>query len=373
MDKKLNLANILKDENPNQLDVLVGFDGFIDEIVHVVDKRQDPVNYTRVKTIKDFSEKVGRASGLSTNIEFVPIKTKIGGNGPIMANALNKHNPNMTYIGTLGKDDVHPVFKKLADRAKVYTLEKPGETQAVEFNDGKLMIGKMNSLVNVDYNQLISIVSEDELVELLDQVDLFASVNWSMLPYMTDIWHNIISRILPKLKERETLPLLFVDIADPEKRENKEIIDALMLLKKFKSHFRVALGLNKKEAYDVASILDLFDDKDISSKTLKEVNKALYKVLDIDYVVVHPVDRSSVVFEGEYYEEQGPYISEPKLTTGAGDNFNAGFVLGLLLGLKPDQALLTGMSTSGYYVRNADSPTFHQLINFIEDWANDKI
>ncbi|MGE4572710.1 MAG: carbohydrate kinase family protein, partial [Candidatus Izemoplasmatales bacterium] len=59
--------------------------------------------------------------------------------------------------------------------------------------------------------------------------------------------------------------------------------------------------------------------------------------------------------------------------TGAGDNFNAGFVLGLLLGLEPDEALLTGMSTSGYYVRNADSPTFADLNKFITDWANNKI
>jgi sugar/nucleoside kinase (ribokinase family) len=133
------------------------------------------------------------------------------------------------------------------------------------------------------------------------------------------------------------------------------------------------LGLNEKEAYDVSTILGLFTKKEVKDKTLEEVNQALYQYLNIDYVVIHPVKCSSVVYNGKFYQEDGPYIKEPKLTTGAGDNFNSGFVLGLLLGLRPDQALLIGMSTSGYYVRNADSPTYDQLIQFIEDWNNNLI
>lgn len=72
-------------------------------------------------------------------------------------------------------------------------------------------------------------------------------------------------------------------------------------------------------------------------------------------------------------KKQAHTSKKPKLTTGAGDNFNAGFVLGLMLGLSPDQALLTGMSTSGFYVRNAGSPKFEELIQFIEDWSNDLV
>ena len=48
---------------------------------------------------------------------------------------------------------------------------------------------------------------------------------------------------------------------------------------------------------------------------------------------------------------EGPYTSNPRLTTGAGDNFNAGFCLGQLLGLSPQQCLITGTGTSGFYVQ----------------------
>ena len=33
------------------LKALIGFDGFVDEIVHVVDKRIDPENFSRIDTI----------------------------------------------------------------------------------------------------------------------------------------------------------------------------------------------------------------------------------------------------------------------------------------------------------------------------------
>ncbi|MFW5794539.1 MAG: PfkB family carbohydrate kinase, partial [Bacillota bacterium] len=353
MNKKQTLVEKLKSKDPTKYNLVIGFDGFVDEIIHVVDKRQDPKNYTRVKTINDFSNKIARSSNLSTNIEFVTIDTKIGGNGPIMTNALAKHNPEITYIGTLGFPEIHNVFKPLEKKATVYTIEKYGNTQAVEFNDGKIILGKMNSLVNVDYNHLTKIVSEEKLINLINNADLFATVNWSMLPYMTDIWINIIKNILPKLTPKISKPLMFIDIADPEKRESEAIKEALDLLKNFKSFFRVALGLNKKEAYDVAVILGLFNKNEINNQSLQEVNQALYNYLNIDYVVVHPVKNAAVTYNNQYYEENGPYIENPKLTTGAGDNFNAGFVLGLLLNLNPDEALLMGMATSGFYVRNA--------------------
>jgi hypothetical protein len=373
MDKRLKLLDKLKKKDPSTFNVLVGFDGFVDEIIHVVDKRQDPKTFSRVKTISDFAKKIDRASGLSSNIEFVPINSKIGGNGPIMSNALIQHHLNITYIGTLGYPNIHEVFYPLADKANIYSIAKYGETQAVEFNDGKLLIGKMNSLVNVDYDHLTQLVSEDKLVNLISSADLFATVNWSMLPYMTDIWEKIIENVLPQLSKKKDKPIFFVDLADPEKREKEDIIYALNLLKKFKSHFKVVLGLNKKEAYDIAELMNIFTTEMIQNVPLEKVNRALYEKTDVDYLVIHPVDRSSVVFKDTYYEELGPYISEPKLTTGAGDNFNAGFVLGLLLGLNPDEALLTGMSTSGYYVRNASSPNYQQLLNFIEDWTKDRI
>ena len=373
--KKIDLVKELKNKNPKLLKLLIGFDGFVDEIIHVVDKRTDNENFKRIETIEDLAKRIQKASGLSTNIELVPVVKKIGGNGPIMTNAMSGAGAYITYIGSLGYPTLNDVFHSLEEKVKIYTIENPGHSDALEFNDGKLILGKMSSLVNVTYEQLISVVGEENLKDLISDTDMFATVNWSMLPNMTDLWQKLLKNIIINLPKKNVRPFMFIDLADPEKREGVEIIEALNLLKQFNCYFRVVLGLNKKEAYDVANVLDLFDDTSLRNMqiSLEDLNQALYEYLGIHAVVIHPVDRSCCVVEGVFYEETGPYVERPKLTTGAGDNFNAGFMLGMLLDLKPNQALLTGMSTSGFYVRNARSPEYEELIRFIGDWHENLI
>ncbi len=373
-NKKALLAQKLKALHPERLKMVLGFDGFVDEIIHPVDKRLSADSFTRIETISAFASRLAKASGLSTNVELVPVAKKIGGNGPIMCNALARHGSAITYIGALGEPSIHGVFK-MPDNVTLHSIADSGHTDALEFQDGKLLFGKMQSLNDVTYARLVKMVGEAELVRLLSEADLFASVNWSMLPAMTSVWNSMLQNLLPKMPKREKKPFFFVDIADPEKREHAEIIEALDLLKKFTIRFTVVLGLNKKEAYDVAGVLGLFPKDALAAMTptLKEVTEAIYRRLWIDAVVVHPVDRSATCVNGIYREAFGPYCDKPKLTTGAGDNFNAGYVLGLLLGLDPEEALLTGMATSGFYVRNAKSPDFAELTAFIEAWADGTI
>ena len=55
------------------------------------------------------------------------------------------------------------------------------------------------------------------------------------------------------------------------------------------------------------------------------------------------------------------------IRAGAGDHFNSGFCLGKLLGLDDLDALLTGVTTSGYYVRTARSPGVPELVATLRD------
>src|SRR5690554_6709087 len=109
------LHNELENVEPAKLSIAIGFDGFVDEIIEVVDKRQSFDSYTRMNTIAEFGARISRAAGLSTNIEFVPKAVKLGGNGPIMANAMMSAGVSVLYIGSVGKPAIHPVFKELVD------------------------------------------------------------------------------------------------------------------------------------------------------------------------------------------------------------------------------------------------------------------
>src|SRR5882762_4406359 len=82
-----------------RMTAFVGLDGFVDEILHVVDKRESAERYQRLTTIRQFAERLSGAAGQSTNVELVCQLIKLGGNGPIMANALASFGLNVTYLG----------------------------------------------------------------------------------------------------------------------------------------------------------------------------------------------------------------------------------------------------------------------------------
>lgn len=369
----MEVSQLIKTLRSNQhvnKKLIIGFDGFVDNIMHIVDKRANHQTFKRLDYMTDYAKRIEKAAGLSTNIEWVVDQQKIGGNGPIMTNALLEHNLDITYIGALGFPSLHPVFEPIQSRAQVISLENPGISDAIEFYDGKIIMGRM-SFENMTYERILETIGKDALFKLLEHADLFASVNWSMLPTMTSLWEDFLEKTIPNLKHRKDKPIFFVDIADPEKREASDISHALHLLKLFKSYFKVILGFNKKEAYDVSVQLGLFDKTNVSNESLQSVSQALFETLEVDQLVVHPVDRAAVTTKDGYQEVKGPYVKEPKLTTGAGDNFNAGYVFGQLNGLTPEESLLTGVCTSGFYVRNACSPNTEDLIEFIEAFTSE--
>lgn len=348
-----------------QLSAFVGFDGFVDEIIHVVDKRESAEKFTRVPTIAMLAERLARAAGHSTNVELVPALTKLGGNGPIMANALASFGMQVTYVGCLGRPEIHPVFHDFAKRATVVSIAEVARTDALEFDDGKVMFGKHSSLKDVNWENLTKHFGKERLTKSLQTCDLAGFVNWTMLPYMNEIWEGIQKETCPKIKgKRRTL---FFDLADPEKRTKEDIQRALKLIVKFEKHFNVILGLNEKECHEIAEVLGL-NHAGTKAEDLTRTALQIAEKVAVGTLVVHPVSYALAVSQGVASVVEGPFVKRPKITTGAGDHFNSGFCLGKLLGMDNGQAVLTGVTTSGSYVRTAKSPSVKDLIAMLRKW-----
>lgn len=364
------LIEALEKSEPARVKAVIGVDGFVDEILHVVDTRKNAEEYTRIKTLKDYGERIVKAAGLSTNVEMVPVQVKLGGNGPIMSNALVSYGVDVTYIGALGDPDIHPVFKPMAEKATVYSIANPSNTDAVEFDDGKLIVSKLEAFKAVNWENIKKKIGVEKLASIINQATLFGLENWTMVPYMSDIWKNFIKEVFPLLKNEGEKNYIFFDLADPEKRTKEDILEALDLIRQFRAHFKVILGLNRKEAFEIAKTLDLscvcnggYNDFDLRETTISIAEK-----LGLYCLVVHPVSEAAAFSNGEYCRTPGPYTPKPKLTTGAGDNFNAGFCLGQTLGLPIQLSLILGTATSGFYVRNAKSPSLTDVIGFLKNW-----
>jgi hypothetical protein len=347
-----------------EMKVLVGLDGFVDTILHVVAQRDSTTKFVRMKKMGDFAGRIAAAAGLSANFEFVTQMVKLGGNGPIMANALCSYGLPVTYVGNLGEPNLHPVFSELAQRAAaVHSIAEPGYTDAIEFEDGKLMCGKHASLKDVNWANLIKHVPEPKLLELFRQSSLIALVNWTMLTQMGAVWQKIATRIAPQLKgERRWL---FIDLADPAKRTREDIAAALKQVARFEKHFRVILGMNLGESRQVAEVLG-FAAPEETYGTVTHHASLIRDALKVDTVVIHPTQFAAAADAGSAAHVVGPFTAQPKITTGAGDHFNAGFCIGRMLGFDLEASLQLGVATSGFYVRNAKSPAFADMRKFLK-------
>ncbi len=340
---------------------LVGLDGFVDTILHVVATRESADDYTRLASMAEFGHRISGAAGLSANFEMVQQMLKLGGNGPIMANALGAFGSPVTYVGLLGAPHIHPVFADFATKARVISLAEPGYTDAIEFDDGKLMFGKHLSLREVNWENLLAHIPEEKLAALLDESALVALVNWTMLTGMTRIFEQLLDRIMPRLKQRRWF---FFDLADPAKRTREDIAKAIRLIAKFQQQANVILGLNLQEGRQIGEVLG-FPACEETPGAVAEHAAKLREKLAIDTVVIHPVAFAAAADRTGSAAVQGPFIAKPVITTGAGDHFNAGFCLGRMLGAPLDQSLQIGVATSGYYVRSAQSPTVVDLAGFL--------
>ncbi len=349
----------------SQIQAFVGLDGFVDEILHVVDKRADSENFQRLPTIKRLAERVAAAAGKSTNIELVTKVIKLGGNGPIMANALASLGLRVTYLGTLGYPDLHPVFKKFAQNADVFSVAEAAHTDALEFEDGKLMLGKMVPLSDMTWANIEERFGREKFATHFAGSHLVAFVNWTMIPHMSQIWEFLLAEMCPSLSGGKHK--LFFDLADPEKRTPADIRHALQLIERFGNYFDVILGVNEKEACEIAKAIGVpvrpLTPEGVSGMALEMASK-----LSVETLVVHPVAYALAIRSGKLEVVEGPLIEKPVITTGAGDHFNSGFCIGQLLGLSTAESLLCGVSTSGYYVRTAQSPSVLQLADLIRNW-----
>jgi sugar/nucleoside kinase (ribokinase family) len=352
-------------ERASHITAFIGLDGFVDEIIHMVDVRHNAESYDRIPSIAQLAERLAGAAGKSTNIEAVTQRVKLGGNGPIMANALSCFGVKVTYVGALGYPTMHPVFDDFAARADVHSIAPPGVTDAYEFEDGKVLVGKTVQLGEITWENIQLRVGEKLFADKLFCSDLVAFVNWTMIPFMSDIWEAVQKELCPAVKG--TRRRIFFDLADPEKRTHDDLRRALKLIEGFRSYFEVILGLNEKEAREVGGALGLGGETG-SRRALGQLTREIRKATGVDTLVVHPVTYAAAVTGDECAIVDGPYIATPLITTGAGDHFNAGFCLGKVLGFDDEMSVLVGVAASGFYVRSAHSPRIPDLAEMLRNW-----
>jgi hypothetical protein len=219
------------------------------------------------------------------------------------------------------------------------------------------------SLDAITYERILETVGEDRFRILVGESDVVAFVDWTMVSRMTDILTCILERVLPKLS-KTSAPKFFFDLADPAKRLSNELQTVLGVISGYQSFGSVCLGLNRREACQVAKLLQISAANEASIDVLaREIRRSL----KLDVVLVHAKEGAACADATGVQISPSPSCSRPAVKTGAGDHFNAGYIVGRLLGLQPQKCLPLAMASPCLYLRSGSSPTLDELRSFFAD------
>jgi len=340
--------------------VTLGFDGFIDSVGKVIRYKdhENPVSY--FETPHAFGEYIVAKGEKNLSIELETLTTKLGGNMPIMANAIAHLGPLVSCVGPLGYPDIHPVFRQMSSNCQLYSFANPGLSKVLEFKNGKIMLAEMGELNSIEWNFLKEKIGIKTLLELFTTSDLISILNWSELDNSTAIWKGLLTDILPRSSPSKR-PIGFFDLSDCSKRPESAIHEAMDLLNAFAEYWDVMLSLNLNEAAIVHSVLTQEKGKE---ENVEKMCEEIFAKLNIHTVIIHS-SKQAVARDTSFHKRKTDFIKEPMISSGSGDNFNAGFCVGKLLNLETGMSLALGHAASSLYMQSANSPTVARLLEFL--------
>jgi sugar/nucleoside kinase (ribokinase family) len=364
----LDIARRVSAADPRGCRVVTGFDGFVDEMITLVDERRALDDFAPVPDIGTFAAMIGAAAGQSSLREIVVTAVQPGGCAVNLADGLASLGATVDCFATIGEPP-HPAFGDIAEKCHGFHSwgPEPGRTLAFEFNDGKVMFSAVEQLAGFTANSVREHLTDGTFTAACEVAQIIALTDWSLYPYMTHVWRLLQSEVFSRLAHR---PTFFIDLVDPSTRSKADIRDMAATLHELEQVGPVTLGLNGNEAnvlcraHDVPSApVDATPDQ-----TLQQAF-ALRDLFGVSRVVIHRVPFAVSAAADRGSTQPGPYSPGTKKNTGAGDRFNAGFCLGLALGLEDAESLALGCAASGFFVRNARSADHQELVSFLERWA----
>lgn len=349
----------MEQEQARRMRVTAGFDGYVDTISRVVRRKGADGSVEYFSTIAEFGAHVTAKAGKSASIELLAQQVRAGGNLPLFAKALCALGMEVTAVGAMGWPQLHPAFEELAAHplCTVRSVAQPGLCDAAEFDDGKLMLAHNEDIEALDAQMLRERLGQGEAERLFGDCDLAAFMNWSEVVRETSIWKELAGSL--------TGPLL-VDLSDCSARSGEEIREMFALLSLMARRVPVTLSANKNELEQLGRGLGLAPMHPV------ELAQTLHERLNGARVVAHLTAGAFSVSRAGLVSRKNVHFDKPVLSTGGGDNFNAGLALGLLNGMEMGDCLAMGNAVSGWYVSHGASPTLEQAAELMRSGAYDE-
>ena len=342
--------------------LVFGFDGVVDTVRVLIDERHEAGGYDTIDTLTDLRDLIDRstASGSSLTVEWKQKGTRTGGHACHLARAFGALGADPVLIGTYGT----PVREEFRREFSAYTTVSVGEPSfcdAIEFDDGKLLLPESGEARDLDWETLRERAGEEALAGHLDGAAVLGIGYWNVTSHLPELLADLVDTLWPRLESPPEFVLF--DPGDIRRLPATRLQRGTRRLEAVNDTVPVTLSANRAETGALARALD-----GDSSGTLEGDAFGVFDGLGIERFVGHGVDEAVAVSAEGSSVIRVPKTDRPEMTTSAGDHFNAGLIAGLLQDLPDAAALVLANSTAGVFVRTGSPPSHREIRRFVEDY-----
>lgn len=324
----------------------IGFDGYIDQILRPISSVQGR-SYDYFTTISDMGQYIIGKGGKSCSIQLDRVSSRLGGNGPIFGRTLKQMGINVKLAGMFGADTIHPLFAESFSPEELCSFSDPMETLALEFEDGKVMMCPTAPDLKKPLKALLQGADrcgfslEDALAS-----NLLAFLNWGEVYFMQTLWEEIFCEYFSQLREdtvKDERDIIFFDPADVSSHDETKIRAMLNTMETYGTCRYAILSVNENEALQIGK--RLFGASDCG-----QIIRLLQQTFRIPEIVVHSNKVTRSLVHGKEYLIPTLHVDHPVISTGAGDNFNAGYCYAKLKGWAPEKCIRTAHRAASFYI-----------------------
>ncbi|WP_455032227.1 PfkB family carbohydrate kinase [Haloarcula terrestris] len=347
---------------PSGGDVVFGFDGYVDN-VRRAGTNAGASDSDRITTLSEFGEEIvtSAAADSSLSISWERHGQRTGGHVSHLSRAYQTLGFDPTLVGMCG-DPVRDIFEQEFEACTLYSLGDPGITDAIEFDDGKLMLMENGGAATLDWETIRSRVGVETLVDELEGAKLLGIGYWAVMPEMAGILDGLREMVFPELTDPPEHVLL-----DPANiRElDPEILESIVAAtRRLADEVDMTVSANRYETKELAAALGGHTSDEIVADA-----RVAFDSLAVDRFVGHSVDESVVVSDDGTTSVRVAPVESPELTTSAGDHFNAGLSLGLVEGVPDAAAVVLGNALAREFVRTGETPSYDDVVSAVTAYA----
>lgn len=349
--------------HPRDHTVLFGFDGIIDTVREMVAEREQLDSVSLIQELDTLGSKINDSvnSDTSVTIEWLDRGTRTGGHVCHLSRVFGRWGCDPIMVGTFGT----PIQSEFEDQFAgntMYSIGEPGTTDAVEFDDGKLMLTQSGDYQKLTWEALDEKLGHDHLADQLEAVDLFGIGYWSMIPNLPEILQGLAEDVWPTLSNPPSH--VFFDPADIRHLSQSQFAEGFDALERLNREVPVTLSANRGETQELVTR----GGGSVDGGSMLDLAMTARDVVGVDTVVSHGASASAMVTETEQAVIETLHIDEPEIVTSSGDHFNAGVCLGLLEGLDAPSTIALGNAVAGSFIRSGESPTLAMVESFLEEY-----